>query len=303
MEYGPKIGLDSVYVAALTEGSDTTTGTPVWGTPVRLAGAASFQGNPNGQMVTDWGDNGPFFTMNSRGNLQGVLELIDIDPTVLAAVLGQTKANGIVKEGIMDQAPYYALGFRVWIGGVESGNRIYEYFWYVKGKFTIPTQGANTKKDTVSPEHTILNCEFVKLNKNDVMCTHARSNDPTVVSTTITNWFNAPVYETTIDLGALSVVIAESTTNATLTFTKVGGGVFSIAETSAVVGSSILFIKGGASQAGTIVWSGQGTATVVGTFTPAVAFGTATVLATVTNAVRDSFGVACTPNTTELTYA
>jgi len=302
MEYGPKIGLDSVYVAPLTEGSDVIGGTPAWGTPVRLAGAAAMQGNPNGSLITDWGDNGPFFTTNARGNLQASLELIDIDPSVLAAVLGQTKANGIVQEGSVDQSPFYALGFRVWIGGTEGGDKIYEYFWYLKGKFTIPNQGANTKKETIAPEHTMLMGEFVKLQASDVICTHARSNDPDVVASTVTNWFNAPVASTTIDAGALSVVIAVATTNATLTFSKVGGGSFSIAEASAVVGSSVIFIKSGASVAGTIVWTDQGTATVVGTFTPTVAFGTATVLATVTDAVKDSFGIGCTPNTTELTY-
>lgn len=307
MEYGPKIGLDSVWVAPLTDGSDTVGGTPVWGTPVQLAGAAKMTGKPNGSLATDYGDNGPFWTGNTRGNLQADLELIDVNPAVLSALLGQTKTNGIVQENILDQSPYYALGFRVWIGGSDTGSvdankRIYEYFWYLKGKFTIPDQGATTKKATLSPEHTTLNAEFVKLVSNNLMCTHARTNDPDVSAATITNWFNAPVYTAPYDGGALSVVIAKSTTKATFTFTKVGGGTFNIATASAVVGTSVIVSKGGVIQTGAIAWTGQGTATVVGTFTPTTAFGTNDVTFAITPDVKDSYGVACAATVTTISY-
>ena len=233
----PKVGLDQVYVAAFTAGTDTTTIAPTWGTPQFLAGGTvKMQGNPNGALTTDWGDNGPFFVTNSRGNLQATLEVQGIDPDILAAMLGQTKANGITSEGSLDQSPWYALGFRVWIGGTDnSGNKIYEYFWYPKGKFTIPEQGAETKKEKISPQHVTLSAEFARLNYNSVLCTHARSDDSTVSASTITNWFTTPLYASSQDLNALTLTSATgviSTKTFTVTFAKAGGGTTTIADGS-----------------------------------------------------------------------
>jgi phi13 family phage major tail protein len=233
---GPRIGASDVYVAALTAGTDTATVAPTYGTPVKLAGAAKITGNPNGALVTDWGDNGSFFVTNTRGALQISLELIDIDPAVLAAVLGQTYASGKVQESAFDQSPWYAIGFKVWIGGVDnSGNKIYEYFWYSKGKFTIPQQGASTKKATISPEHTVVTGEFAKLNYNDVLCMHARTDDTAVAAATITGWFTTPVYSAAQDTGALTITSAAgviSTKTFTVTFAKAGGGTTVIADAS-----------------------------------------------------------------------
>lgn len=230
MEKGPKIGLDKVYVAALS--ADTGLVAPSWGAPQLLSGAAKLTGNPNGNLVTDWGDNGPFFVTNSRGNLQATLELIDVDPVVLAQILGQTRANGITQEGSLDQAPWYALGFRVWIGGLEGSEKIYEYFWYLKGKFTVPEQGAETKKESISPQHTTLSAEFAKLNFNDVLSTHARTNGSGVAPATITNWFNAPVYASSFSgtpVTFTSGVGAIGPKTLTLTFDKSGES-FAIAQ-------------------------------------------------------------------------
>ena len=256
MASAPKIGLDKVYVASLT--SDAGTLAPVYGTPVALAGAASLTGNPNGELVTDWGDNGPYFTMNGRGNLQATLELIDVDPAVLAAVLGQTRANGITQEGIFDQSPYYALGFRVWIGGVDSlGAKIYEYFWYLKGKFSIPEQGAETKKETISPQHTTLNAEFVKLAYNDVMCTHGRT-DFDLSTATAAAWFTAPVYNSSQSLSAVTFAsVAGSASGHTITLTFSKGSSESFALVAPTDASQILVsvVSTGAPLAGTSTYA------------------------------------------------
>lgn len=257
----PKIGLDKVYVASLT--TDDGTNVPTYGTPVLLAGAAKMTGNPNGTLVTDWGDNGPFFTMNARGNLQASMELIDIDPAVLAAVLGQTRANGITQEGILDQAPYYAVGFRVWIGGLDSlGAKIYEYFWYLKGKFTIPEQGAETKKETISPQHTTLSAEFVKLAYNDVMCVHGRT-DYSLTTAAAAAWFNQPVTSASASLTAVTVgtiVGSASAHTITIPFAK-SGETFSLA-TPAAGDITVSVVSTGSLVAGTYTYtpSAAGTA-------------------------------------------
>lgn len=302
MAGNPKIGLDQVYVAPLIEGSDVVGGTPSWGTPVLLAGAVKAQLNPNGSVATDWGDNGPFFIGSSVGNLQMALELIDFDPDVHAAVLGASRANGITVEGSLDQSPWYAMGFRVWLGGKDSlGNNIYEYFWCLKGKFSKPEMGGDTKKESLAFGHTTLNAEFARLNVNNAISTHART-DKGASSALIAAWFTAPVYKTTVDLGALSVVIAKATADVSFTFSKVGGGLFNMAEASFVLGSSALIAVLGAQVPGTVVWTGEGTASVVATFTPTTPFGTATVLASVTTDVKDENGVACAAAAISISY-
>ena len=290
----PKIGLDKVYVASLT--TDDGTNVPTYGTPVLLAGAAKMTGNPNGTLVTDWGDNGPFFTMNARGNLQASMELIDIDPAVLAAVLGQTRANGITQEGILDQAPYYAVGFRVWIGGLDSlGAKIYEYFWYLKGKFTIPEQGAETKKETISPQHTTLSAEFVKLAYNDVMCVHGRT-DYSLTTAAAAAWFNQPVTSASASLTAVTVgTIAGSALAHTITipFAK-SGETFSLA-TPAAGDITVSVVSTGLLLSGTTTY----TASVAGT-APTITIANINIaavayLVSVTSDVVDNNGVHVTP--------
>jgi phi13 family phage major tail protein len=293
---GPRIGVSDVYVASLTSGTDTALLPPTYGTPVKLAGTAKMTGNPNGKLITDWGDNGPFFVTNSRGNLQSSIELIDIDPAVLTTVLGQTYANGKTQEGAFDQSPWYALGFKVWIGGVDgSGNRIYDYYWYAKGKFTIPEQGASTKKESISPEHTTITGEFAKLLYNDVMCVHARSDDTAVSAATITNWYSTPVYSAAQDTGALTLTSATgtiSTKTFAITFAKAGGGTATIADASASNVNVSIGSTGAAIALTTFTPGSASTTPTLSVVTSATLTGVPyTIL--VTSQLHDSNGVAC----------
>jgi phi13 family phage major tail protein len=256
----PKIGVDKVYVAALT--ADTSLGL-TYGTPVQLAGAAKITGNPNGALVTDYGDNAAFYTANARRNLQLALELIDIDPAVLAQVLGQTRANNITGEQYNDQSPFYAAGFRVWYGATD-----YEYFWYLKGKFAIPEQGAETKKNTISPQHVTINAEFVKPVYNDYVCIHGRTGAG-LDSGTANSWFNQVIIAPTISLSAVtfSSIAGSSTAHTiTLTFSKGASESFALAapiddsqitvsvvSTGAVVAGTNTYTPSAASTSPTVV--------------------------------------------------
>ena len=228
MASAPKIGLDKVYVASLT--ADAGVSAPTYGTPVALLGAVNMTGNPNGSLITDYGDNGAYWTQNSRGNLQATLELIDCDPSVMALMLGQTRANGKTEEKFTDQSPYYAMGYRVWIGDTVSGAKIYEYFWYLKGKFAIPEQGAETKKESISPQHVTMSAEFVRLNYNDVMTVHGRT-DFDLTAADASAWFSQPVYSSAQSLSAVTVgTIAGSYSGKTITipFAKGSSETFSM---------------------------------------------------------------------------
>jgi phi13 family phage major tail protein len=299
----PAIGVDRCYIAKLL--SDPVSGAPSWDTPVALPGIVKLTVNANGALVTDWADNKAFFVTNSRGNTQVQLENVNIDPAILADMLGQTRANGITIENALDQSAYYALGFRVWIGGTDdSGGKIYRYVWLYKGKFAIPSTNAETKKATITPQHVALSAEFVALSSvtydGNVMA-HGRS-DCDLPAAVAASWFNAPVISTSVDTGAVSVVTTFAAGNVIFTFAKIGGGSFTMAEATAIKGKSVLVQIAGAERAGAFAWSGQGTVAPVLTFTPTVAIaGGTSVYASVTSDLKDTNGVSVTPNTTELT--
>lgn len=295
----PIIGLDMVYVAKVL--TDTSSGM-TFDTPVRIRGAVKMSINPNGALAEDYGDNEVLATINSRGSTQVSCEFMDIDPTIQAALLGQTRANGITMETALDQSPYYAIGGRRWLNGTDgSGDKVYEYIWILKGKFSVPNRDTETKKDTVSPQHVTMEASFVSTTYNGAILNSGRT-DYDLTSATASAWFNTPVIAPTVDLGALNVAIAKATLDTTFTFTKTGGGTFSINTDSVSIGENIIVSKAGVIQAGAIVWSGQGTATVVGTFTPTTPYGTADIDFAVTSGVKDSNGVGCTPELLQIAY-
>lgn len=224
----PKIGLSNVVIAPLIE--DDGINPPSYGAVIPLRGAVQASINPNSSVETDYADNGAFFVVNNRGNTDMTLELTNADPNTLAVMLGQERVNGITVEKPLDQSKYFALGFKVWIGGTDdAGNKIFENFWYAKGKFSVPESGGTTKGENIDFQHLTLTAQFVATQyKEDgnsgVICTHART-DIDAVASVIENWFNAPVLSTGINEGAVTVAIAQgsSAKKITITGTKVGG--------------------------------------------------------------------------------
>lgn len=301
----PKIGLDNVYIAKLI--SDDGINPPTYGTPIPLRGAVQASVNPNSSVETDYADNGAFFVTNNRANTEMTLELTNCEPSTLALMLGQTRQNGITVETPLDQSSYFALMFRVWIGGTDSnGNKIYELFCYAKGKFSVPESGGTTKQDSIDFQHLTLSAQFsqtqYKYNGDSgIICTHCRTDIDTSAEV-VSSWFNAPVIVPTVDTSAVTVSIAEGSTAGTITVTgtKASGEDCVFAESSVVLGETLIVSdSNGASVAGSVV-----VAEGVITFTPTVAFKSAdSVIVTVTSGVKDIHGVSVTPKTVTVTIA
>lgn len=231
----PVIGLDNVVIAELL--SDDVNGV-TYDTPIALKGAVNASVNPNSDVAVDYADNGPFFVMNNRGNTELTLELTNVDPSVQAKMLGQKRSGGITVETPMDSAPYFAMGFRVWVGGTdENGNKIYEYMWLAKGKFSVPESGAETKKESVSFQHKNMTAQFVATifvpNGQDsgTICTHCRS-DVDTSSAVIANWFNAPVVSVASQANTITVTSAAQVSDK-LTITFAATTATTIAEATA----------------------------------------------------------------------
>jgi phi13 family phage major tail protein len=300
----PQIGIEGVVYAVLIESSDVVGGTPVYGPVGQLAGAMKFNMKPNGQLATLYADDFVAFVANSVGKRQVSLDLYDVLPAAYAAILGMSLQNGAYVESSLDQSPYVAIGYKVLLAGLDgNGNKIYRYRWLLKGKFAKPDEGADTKADTIKYQQITMTAEFADLFATKTYQTVIpRIDDPAIPATFLANFFNQPVLSTGADLSALSCAIAKSGTTITFTFSKLSGAPFSLNEASAIVSGSILVSKAGALQAGTVAFAGEGTASVVATFTPSVAFGTTTVLAAVTDDLEDANGVNVTPAVASLSY-
>lgn len=294
----PKIGLDNVVIAKVL--SDTADGI-TYGAVRALKGAVNATVNPNSDVAVDFADNGPFFSASNRGNTELSLEMIDVDVDILAEMLGQKKVNGITVETPLDQSSDYAIGFRVWLAGKDAnGNNRYQYFWYAKGKFSVPETGGETKTDSLNFGHISVTAQFVQTQyvpqgqDSGTICTHIRTDDATVPASVKANWFNAPVVETVTDTSALTVSASVSGSNVVLTGTKASGASIVFAPASAKLGETIIIVDAnGNAVVGTLEVSSD-TATI--TFTPASGAESASAV-TVTSGLKDNYGVGATPMT------
>ena len=299
MNEAPKIGLDNVVIAKVL--SDSADGIS-FGDVIALKGAVNATVNPNSDVAVDFADNGPFFSASNRGNTELNLEMIDVDVDVLAQLLGQRKVNGITVETPLDQSSDYALGFRVWLAGKDaSGNNRYQYFWYAKGKFSVPETGGETKTDSLNFGHISVTAQFVQTQyvpagqETGTICTHIRTDDPSVPASVKANWFNAPVVQTASDDSELTVTASYSNSKVTFTGAKESGASFIFAEGSVIDGQTIgVLDSNGELVDGTYAVGKTASTSPTIVFTPeAEAETPATVF--VTGGLKDSFGVGATP--------
>ena len=297
----PVIGLDNVVIAELL--SDDVNGV-TYDTPIALKGAVNASVNPNSDVAVDYADNGPFFVMNNRGNTELSLELTNVDPAVLAKMLGQKRSGGITVETPMDSSPYFAMGFRVWVGGTdENGNKIYEYMWLAKGKFSVPESGAETKKESVSFQHKSMTGQFVATifvpegQDSGTICTHCRS-DVDTSSTVIANWFNAPVVSVASQSNTITVTSAAQVSDK-LTITFAATTATTIAEATANANNITVLNGDGEVVDGTFAIGVSGNVAPTVVFTLADnAESVATVV--IGAGVKDIYNVAVTPKVVTL---
>ena len=228
--------------------------------------------------------------------------MIDVDVDVLAEMLGQRKVNGITVETPLDQSSDYALGFRVWLAGKDgSGNNRYQYFWYAKGKFSVPETGGETKTDSLNFGHISVTAQFVQTQfvpagqETGTICTHIRTDDPTVPASVKANWFNAPVVQTASDNSELTVTVAYANSKVTFTGAKDSGASFVFAKGSVIDGQTIgVLDSNGALVEGEYAVGTTASTSPTIVFTPSADAETP-ASAFVTSGLKDSFGVGATP--------
>ena len=127
-EYKSRVGLDSLYIAVVSE--DSATAYTV-GTPAYLAPVAEMSLEPTTNIETQYADDTVFDVMTSEGETKITLSVTNYDLATMATLLG--KAYDVAKGEMYDNnatPPYCALGFR----SLKS-NGAYRYFWFYKGRF------------------------------------------------------------------------------------------------------------------------------------------------------------------------
>lgn len=140
-EYKSTIGLDDLYVAAVTQ--DDASGY-VADTPEYFAPAAEASQKPTINTETQYADDAPFEVVSIEGETEIELTVTGIPAVMLAKITGKVfnAASGRVWEDPESVAPYHALSFR----SLKSNGK-YRYYQYLKGRFSMPEQEAATKTD------------------------------------------------------------------------------------------------------------------------------------------------------------
>ena len=191
-EYKSVVGIDQVYYALVTQDNDIGY---VAGTPAILAPAINVSAEPTTSLETQYADNKPFDVMAGEGETKITLDVTNIPNEILATLLGKQfdAASGrIFDAGGGATPPDVALGFRS-----KKSNGSYRYYWYLKGKFSLPKDEAATQTDTMEPKpsqiaYTAVNTiyAFDLGDGGDAKSVKRIMGDTDTVSFSATGWFS-----------------------------------------------------------------------------------------------------------------
>ena len=149
------IGLRDLYRAPITVDES---GKETYGTPVRMAKAISAVMSVEVAEAILYADDGADEVVKEFISGELTLNVNDLMPADLAAILGQTQdADGVVYAGEDDEPPYMAIGFRA-----KKANGMYKYIWLYKVKFAIPSENYNTKGDSIEFTTPEITGQFIK---------------------------------------------------------------------------------------------------------------------------------------------
>jgi phi13 family phage major tail protein len=149
------VGLRDLYYALVTQDDADAYAADV---PAVFAPAVSASHKPKSEIKTQYADDGVFDVLTSEGETELELEVTGIPQDVLAVVLGKVYDGDTGRFFDYPGAipPDVALGFR----SLKS-NGSYKYFWYLKGKFSMPEEEQATQAD--SPDPKTIKIKFVAI--------------------------------------------------------------------------------------------------------------------------------------------
>lgn len=174
------IGLRDLYRAQITVGEN---GKETYGTPVRMAKAISAELSVEVAEAILYADDGADEVVKEFVSGELTLNVNDLLPTDLAALLGQTQDDdSVLYASDTDEAPYVAIGFRA----RKAGGK-YKYIWLYKVKFAIPDESYQTKGDSIEFTTPEIVGQFIK--RDDGLWKAEHVAEPT--NEVATAWFTA----------------------------------------------------------------------------------------------------------------
>lgn len=178
----PRIGLSNLhYAKVLTDDENGTT----YDAPKKITKLARASVNPQTNSATYYADNGPVETYSAMGDVGLELEVGDIPIDILGDILGATVKDGVMYNSAEDQPPYVAIGFE---GLKSNGKRA--FYWYYKGKFSVPAEELQTLQDTPEYQPETIAGVFVKRESDGRWRAKAEEDAEGFDPATATNWYN-----------------------------------------------------------------------------------------------------------------
>lgn len=136
------IGLDKLYVAAITEDDE---GIETYGTPEVLAKAISADIEIETTEAILYGDDAIAEQIKEFSSGTLTLNTCDLLPETAAILLGcEPDSNGVLVSSDKDEATAVAIGFRA-----RKRGKTYRYIWLYRVVFAVPAENYVTKGESI----------------------------------------------------------------------------------------------------------------------------------------------------------
>lgn len=178
-----RVGVSNFYYALQTK--DDVTGV-TYAAPVRIPGLISVSISPASNTNTLYADNGPSEVAESLGDITVEVDLKDLTIEHQAALLGHTVTAGVMTSANSDVAPYVAILFE----GLKANGKK-KFVKLLKGKFAIPNDSYETKKENVSFQTDKISGKFVARDYDGKWKLTAEEDATGYLEATGTGWFTA----------------------------------------------------------------------------------------------------------------
>ncbi len=182
-----QVGFKNIHVAKILSDAE---GVTTYDAPRKISQSISADVSPNFTTTTLYADDQAVEVEESLGDIDVTIGIRDLDADDYAYIMGVEKnADGVIEDRSGDSTPYMALGFEIPLSG-GAGSRFY---WYYKGKFTIPGNANTTKGESVEFQTPSITGKFMS-REDGKWRARVDENDVDANSDVVRNWFNE-VYE------------------------------------------------------------------------------------------------------------
>lgn len=154
-----KRGLKNIFAAEVTKDDNEETGGYVAGTPFHLIPAGEMTRNAENEKTDTYFDNTVFATIGKEGATEVSITGAALRAADLAKLNNKyvDSTTGAVLDTGEYKPKYFALG-----GEADSHDGTKEFFWFLKGTFSIPEQADKTEDDSTDTNGMTLTFSAVK---------------------------------------------------------------------------------------------------------------------------------------------